>query len=345
MQDCIAETVRERLDDVRIHKLIDGAVIFETACGFDRLNFFCFNNILEVINIIPVSKNRGTADGMNKDIMRHIDAVSGRAAGDYSNRAAGKTRSFRVVFSEENRPAAVDGGIRAEAEAFIAREWGLRVNRSRPDGEFWFLRRSEGFSVFLRRLTRRPSWEKSLHPGELPPPLAWMLCRLAGLQNGGKAADPFSGYGAIPHEALRHFPLSFFYAADKSAEAVSRTTNKLRGIRAGVWSARRADIRGFPAITGEGALDAIITDPPWGKYKQPGTQSTAGTPDEPLDELYRSMTSVFAKVLKKGGKAVALLSGETPAELLQHEELEITGRIPILLSGRKAVIYILRKTG
>ena len=52
MQDVIEEVVRERLSDVSVVKLHDGAIVFETDCSYDRLNFFCFNNIFAVIDIL-----------------------------------------------------------------------------------------------------------------------------------------------------------------------------------------------------------------------------------------------------------------------------------------------------
>lgn len=335
LKDVVAGVIRERLDDARIHRLLDGAVLFETACSYDRLNFFCFNNIFAVISVME--------DGGGKDgdfPLRHMKAAQGmRSIPDADAVRAGssgkKPRSFRVLCFRENRPAAAGEKIRAETESFIARKWGLAVNRSRPDGEFWFLRRSEGFSVFMRRLSRRPSWEKSLHPGELPPPLAWTLCRLAGLEKGGRAADPFCGYGAIPHEALRRFPVARFYAADSDGAAAAFTKNRLRGIREGSWSVRRAGAASLHEAVEENTLDAIVTDPPWGIYKKT---------EQPLDELYRSMFRSFAKALKSGGRAVILASREMFEELPGGEGLfEIEGKIPILLSGRKAAIHILRK--
>ncbi|MDR1419741.1 MAG: methyltransferase [Treponema sp.] len=334
LKDFAADIIRERLDDVRIQRLLDGAVLFETACSYDRLNFFCFNNIFTVISVM---EDGGTDDGFPG---RHMKAVQGMCAiPDADAVRAGisgkKPRGFRIVCSRENRPAAMGERIRAETETFIARKWGLEVNRSRPDTEFWFLHRSEGFSVFMRRRSRRPSWEKSLHPGELPPPLAWTLCRLAGLEKGGRAADPFCGYGAIPHEALRRFPVVHFYAADSGAKEAAFTKNRLRGVREGSWSVRRAGAGSLPTAAGENTLDAIVTDPPWGVYKKT---------EQPPGELYRSMLRSFAQALKSGGRAVILASRETFEEIPGREGLfEIAGKIPILLSGRKAAIHILRK--
>jgi hypothetical protein len=95
---------------------------------------------------------------------------------------------FRGIFSLENVPSPLSGKLRNQAEAFITWESGLRVNRSLPDTEFWFLlRREDGGSrdgpggasqsggsgprlgLFMKRLTRHPSFDRSLLRGELPP--------------------------------------------------------------------------------------------------------------------------------------------------------------------------------
>jgi len=52
LQNLIADVIKERLSDVKIHKLLDGAVLFETVTDYDKLNFFCFNNIFAVIDVI-----------------------------------------------------------------------------------------------------------------------------------------------------------------------------------------------------------------------------------------------------------------------------------------------------
>jgi len=50
--ELIAELVRERIPGTVIHRLLDGAILFETSLGYDKLNFFCFNNIFAVIDLM-----------------------------------------------------------------------------------------------------------------------------------------------------------------------------------------------------------------------------------------------------------------------------------------------------
>ncbi|MDR2517459.1 MAG: methyltransferase [Spirochaetaceae bacterium] len=332
LAEAVKEVVLSRLDDARFIKLLDGAVIFETSRTYDRLGFFCFNNIFAVIDI---RERRGGLAALET----HLGLVhtTGEAGREIITKNSKNIRSFRIVTSLENRPAAVEGAIRSGAERYIARCSGLALDRANRGAEFWFLYRSEGFSVFMKRLTRRASWEKSLRPGELPPPLAWMLCRLANIGPGDTVLDPFSGSGAIPFQALKHFPPASVIAADISAEAIRRTRKKL----AAAAPARRVilckDVAELAAALGEKSVTKIVSDPPWGFFAETAL---------PLEQFYRNMTAVFSRILADEGAAV-LLSARKP-ELEQAAEtagFEITRRFSILLSGKKAGIFLLEKRG
>jgi SAM-dependent methyltransferase len=256
-----------------------------------------------------------------------------------------------VIFSCENVPAAEDEGLRHEAESYIASLSGLRVNRSKPGTEFWFLQRREG-AFFMQRLSHHGAWDKTLHPGELPPPLAWMLCWLAKPRYGEKSADPFCGYGSIAVARLRHFPPGEFFASDTDAKALAYGKGKFKGEAASALSPKchfnRIDARELARIIPPGSLDSIITDPPWGFYRKNSPAPTAA------GELYARCFKVFAGLLKPGGRMVILCGrGEKPGggpsaadELLQaadQNSFTLTRSIPILVSGKKAVIFLLEQ--
>jgi predicted RNA methylase len=343
LQGFIAEILGERLPGLKIVKLLEGALIFDTALSYDRLNFFCFNNIFQVIGM---ENCRGEGESW----------IGGALARGRGSRVIGensrKIRSFRVIFSRENVPASLSGRLRGEAEACIARESGLAVNRSRPDTEFWFLYRREGgegpdgpaktartggrggLGLFMKRLTRHPSFDKSLHRGELPPPIAWILCRLSNPKAGERVADPFCGYGSIPEARLRYFPPGEFFASDIDGGALARSRDKFREGAPHKCHFNRIDAGELNRIIPPASLDAIITDPPWGFHEKLPC---------PPEEFYTGFLAVFSGLLKAGGTGVFLCG--------RGEELRIAGEkngftlarsIPILLSGRKAGILVLK---
>jgi len=327
LQNIAADAVKERLTDAKIHKLVDGAVLFETETSYDKLNFFCFNNIFAVIDIMEEARGAGALEN-------HIKSVLCGGFGGESVIAANSRniRTFRIVFSRENTPAAVDERLRLQAEKLIKSLSGLKVNRSLPDTEFWFLCRSEGFSVFMKRLTLRPSWEKTLHKGELPSPLAWTMCRLAGPVHGGTVIDPFCGYGSIADAALKHFHIGKFIACDNDKKSADYTASRFQNRKKKDFILYRCDFAELPLLTGENSVDAVITDPPWGQYREISD-----------DNFYVKMFEVFGKLLKDGGRAVVLYA--TGGGFLQALPgcFKPENSIPVLLSGRKAVIYQLIK--
>ncbi|GHU08546.1 hypothetical protein FACS1894151_04650 [Spirochaetia bacterium] len=354
LQELTGDMIKKRLPDAVIQKLLDGAVVFTTDCSYDKLNLFCFNNIFAVIDI---DQSRGiTAEAH----IKRVCTGSGRdSADEVIAKNNKKITSFRLVCSEENQPIAVSEKIRQIAEKYIARISGLSVNRLNPDTEFWFLYRSEeanessglnshrSFSIFMKRLTRHQSWDKMLHAGELPPPFAYSLCALAELNHTDTVLDPFCGYGSIPYQALRHFPVQQFYAADKNAEAVDFTKDKLKGIDTKRFSVRRCAIESLipenialknPA---EHSISKIITDPPWGAYEQTAV---------PIGLFYKTMLAVFARLLKPDGTAIILtarnneLGDAVNAAAARQHNFNIQKMIPVLLSGKKAIITILKVT-
>ena len=335
LQEIAADVIRERLSDVKIHKLIDGAVIFETDISYDKLNFFCFNNIFALINIINNSD-----DSLENHVRKIIKFTPQRAAGNLPNDTLcnsvlntipiinnnKKIKTFRIVISNENKPAAINDKLRAEIEKIISILSGLSVNRTLPDTEFWFLYRSEGFSVFMKRLTL----SKTLHKGELPLQLTWVLCRLANLKASDTVLDPFCGYGSIPDAAIKYFHITKFITCDNDNKAVKYTKERLKKYKDTQFIF--SDFFKLPTIINK-TVDIIVTDPPWGHFKEHGD-----------NQFLQKMFEVFNKLLISGGRVVILYAKDD--EFLNNvpPSFKLQNSVPLLLSGKKAVIYCFIKS-
>jgi DNA modification methylase len=336
LQELIAKILHERLLDVAIKKLLDGAVLFETNCSYDKLNFFCFNNIFAVGDVMEHSSSDEASSSLRAYITAILQKPLSPAAVELMAHNSKKFRTFRIVISQENQPAAIDEKLRLAAEKYIAKLSGLKANRSGPDTEFWFLYRSEGFSLFMKRLTLRSSWEKSLHPGELPPPLAWMLCHLGNLKYSDIVLDPFCGYGSIPHAALRHFHITRCIACDSEKKAVAYTASCFRK-RSDQLNLYTADFHSLVATLPQKSIDVIVTDPPWGDYRE-------NQPD-----FYQEMFNVFDTLLKENGRMVILGARTDDAAYMPlinaaKKCFTLQKHIPILLSGKKAAIFCFGRT-
>jgi predicted RNA methylase len=323
-QDYIAELVKERLADAVIKKLLDGAILFETECTYDKLNFFCFNNIFAVINVLE-------NPGSGKPLETHIKKILGRPSSIISENNS-KIRSFRIIFSMENKPTTVNEASKQEAENFISRTSGLKIDRSNPDTEFWFLYRREGFSLFMKRLTRHASFENTLHPGELAPQLARLLCRLSNPKHTDVVIDPFCGYGSIPEQRIKRFPLKKFHAFDIDKKPLAVAKKKFTEKQP--CEIRQGDIYSIFDALPRSEADAIITDPPWGMFRET---------EVPLQKFYEDMVGIFSQLLKAGGLAVVLTAKQE--EFRQAVEktpaFSLTRTIPVLVSGKKAAVFVL----
>jgi tRNA G10 N-methylase Trm11 len=148
-------------------------------------------------------------------------------------------------------------------------------------------------------------------------------------------ADPFCGYGSIPAERLRRFPPAEFFASDIDGASLKIAKNKFRGDTAHHCTFNRCDAVDLPRFIPPASLDSIITDPPWGFYR-----------DQPIGDLYTRSFGIFSRLLKPGGRAVLLCGrgGEAEAAAGQNG-FSISRCIPILLSGKKAAVYVLIESG
>ena len=352
LQNIIADVIKERLrnNEVKIHKLLDGAVLFETDATYDKLNFFCFNNIFAVISVLeyPLAEAQRHKERKELILENCINQIINKKIKFNENiikNNSKKFNTFRIVVSDENVPASISEKLRTEAENFIAKLSGLKVNRSLPDTEFWFLYRNEdnnkqNFSIFMKRLTIRPSWEKTLHKGELMPPLAWVLCRLAGIKHSDTVLDPFCGYGSIPEAAFKYFHITKFIACDNDSEAAKYSTARFKKQKnaSGVdcddkFKFYKTDFCELPMLLKGITIDAIVTDPPWGHFKEISE-----------DLFLPKMFETFDKLLKDGGRAVVLYKNDEKFKNMISASFELHEQVPILLSGKKAVIYTLKKT-
>jgi tRNA (guanine6-N2)-methyltransferase len=179
----------------------------------------------------------------------------------------------------------------------------------------------------MKRLTLRSSWEKTLHKGELPPPLAWALCRLANLVHGDTVLDPFCGYGSIPDAALKHFHINKFIACDNNREAALYTKTRFNKRKKDDFVFFENYFSALPSLAAEKSVDAIVTDPPWGDYREINKST-----------FYKEMFDVFHKLLKIGGRIVLLCANNDDFLNEAPDVFQLENRTPILLSGKKAVI-------
>jgi tRNA (guanine6-N2)-methyltransferase len=322
----VRSALEERLPGARIELALDGLLTFQSgrdAAAVRGLPFF--NNSFLVLTTFPgLGAQRGeeVLDEMLGDALRD---------GDLASRLPRHLKgTFRLVTSWSNALTAVDRELLEKVEGRIAASGRLRPHRGRPDLELWLSYRSEGYGFLLLRLTRHTAHEKVLDKGALRPELAWMLCWLSEPREGELMLDPFCGSGAIPLMRAAQFPRGLVLASDLDAALVEKLKAKVKeGDLKRRVVVRQGDARQLSRYE-DGSIHKIVTDPPWGSF-----QELAAGPEA----FYREVLTELERVLAPGGLLVILLA--RGAQL--PTTLELVESWPILVSGKKAEVYKLRK--
>lgn len=245
-------------------------------------------------------------------------------------------RTFRLMLSDENRLVAGDKRLRHHLALAVAQAAGLRLSPRGADAEFWVIRRRSGWAFLAKRITTRVQTERDLEKGELRPELAYLLCLMSEPDEADVFLDAFSGSGAIPR-ARTAWPYKLIFALDRDdakVRAIRRATARYAGSRSRKGSrliARVADARHLTMI-GDGSIDKVVSDPPWGFFDQSEDFSYP---------FYRDVVRELVRVTKPGGIIILLLGDESLAERLVERftpSLKCQSKPNILLSGRKAVV-------
>ena len=142
---------------------------------------------------------------------------------------------------------------------------------------------------------REPMKKPAFHPTTLKPKLARLLINLSRAKKGETLLDPFCGTGSILVEAgiLGIKPTGI--DMDKEMIKGSRKNTAFYGVRA---SLIEGDATKLIRTLNANSVDAIATDPPYGRSTRIGAKN--------IHVLYKDFLSSAHKILKKG-RFVALL--------------------------------------
>ncbi len=326
----VKQALEATLPDAKIALLLDGLIAFESNANSNLIQDLPF-----VTNSFYVIKSFPRASATISDLAMNI--VDDRSLRMNLPLPHHPRNTFRIVTSEANQLVQIDNAIMQTIEQRVSGKTGLRPNRAKPDFEFWLSQRSEGYGFFAFRLSHHKAYDKTLQKGELRPELANILCRLSEPMPNELFLDPFCGSGAIPIQRAKFFPKGLVIASDIDEQRVSSLKARIKELQL----TKRAVVRRADALNLEryeaGSIHKIVTDPPWGHFKEMSI---------PIVEFYAKMLEEFDRVLRPGGRAV-IVTGETLALENNLERfassLILVERFNILLSGKKACVYVVNK--
>jgi hypothetical protein len=132
-------------------------------------------------------------------------------------------------------------------------------------------------------------------PASLRPALAAAMVTLTDPAPDDVFVDPMAGAGTILLERAAVGPFAELHGGDINGEALAAMQENLRGVRGRIvtsrWDARRLPLE-------DGSVDKVAVNMPFGK--QVGDEAR-------LPELYREVLAEIARVLRSGGRLVALV--------------------------------------
>lgn len=325
-QAMIRSVVERTLPKVSIERMEDGIVLYRTSATVEQVQALrFFQNTFAVITML---------DDVSVDdaVIPIIKAVRDDAELEKSITAVvGKTKqSYRVIASVQNEPVAIPPLWKEKLEKIMSSVPFLSPGSANANLTFWVLARSEGFGFFGLRLTKRE--EAPLSKGELRPEIAHLMCALSNPKPSDIFLDPFAGSGAIPVARAKMSSYKKIIAGDKDLASVQLLKKKLPFAKnVELFS---ADVIALDGVA-DASVDAIVTDPPWGKYDT--------SVDLPV--LYSGMLTAFRRVLKPGAHAVVLTSrdGVFETALQAAEGFRVMEAHDVLISGQKARIHLGQK--
>lgn len=309
LEEVAESALKKALPDVNVDRAGEGFILFETSATHDQLRSLrFFNNVFAVISWQEELSAHEPLKVLASAVRNDLEV------GERLQGIVPKGGSFTVMASVANQPASIPHFVLEKLEKMLCAVGRFTVDRQDPRLTFWLLARREGFGFLGLRLTRG---EPALPQGALRPELCHLLCLLSDPKPTDVFLDPFCGSGAIPLERTV-FPAKEIWAGDTD---IAKTKHH-PSVRV-----TRMDALRLEQFENE-SIDVIVTDPPWGLF-QPGT------PD------LRVMLDTFERVLKPEGRLVLLLG--RAMELPPHPGLNVIAQHPILVSGKKAMVWRLAK--
>ena len=218
----------------------------------------------------------------------------------------GETFSVRVkqIKGSFIRPTRME---RLIGKVIFERNSGAKVDLTNPDRRFRAIVTKDSCVVgeVLASIDRGKFWDRKPHkkpffyPGAISPDIARAIVNLCEIRTDNLVLDPFCGTGGILLEAgmIRARVLGI----DVQESMVRGADLNLRS-HGFEYQLASGDACNLPLK--DGSIDAVVTDPPYGR--------SAVVMAESVESLYKNALLEIYRVLKRGGRAVVISDFELP---------------------------------
>jgi len=326
----IKKLLPQNINDVKILKTLDGAILYESNCDIEKIKKIrYFNNSFLVLK--KFENQTGSSNMLNK-MLEDTIATNFKLINKNILHLNNK-KTFRIFTSFENKLTSVNNILLSKIEKIIEQNLHLKKDIKNPDCEFWYLWRSENIGFFMLRITYNKS---KLEKGELSPELANILCLLSNPKADDVVLDPFAGSGAIPIERTKICKFKGIFALDKDQKIVQKLKAKIKKIRnKKIQKSFFVKEKNFFDTNFEDEFfNSIITDPPWGFFEK-----IEGN----IENFYTKILEKSFPILKKNGQLILLTARKNEFEncIKNFGKFKILEKYDILVSGKKCGAYVI----
>lgn len=299
----------------------DSALVFESSTRIDSASRIPYaNNVFVVLASTP-----------RKSVAQSIRRLVPKVERIDFPRAKGQDRGFRIMAQIDGRLTPIDQPVRRELEREIAVFTQSQVQAKGSCREYWVVGRKNLDELLLCLRLPKPK-RRQERKGELAHELSRILIAASAPDPSDRFLDPFAGLGALVIARLESPFTSICYSDIALRSLAGKLPRKLK-------SDRRVRLMAEDALSlssiGDGEIDVIVTDPPWGEFDQVpmGYQS-----------FVRGMTESFDRVLHPSkGRFVILSSRRQSGTLttsLTSRSFKIHATHGILVNGHPASVIV-----
>lgn len=310
-EELVPLIIRDKHKDVEIIDIFNGAVIYKTSSLKNIINMPFLNNNFFVHKYAKETNINSFINQLSRISLKKANYKSG----------------FRIVISDQNNLISIDNKLLSKLENKIASETGNYVKRNNPNIEYWILKRSEGFILFMERINKHKSFDKQLKKGELRSDLCYFLNYLSNPEATDIYLDCFCGSGALIKNRIKINKFNMIFGVDIKQSNIKqlRLEYKQNNI---IFK----NIDFFVNKFEDGFIDKIVTDPPWGIYENV----------KDIDAFYQKLIYESERILKDNGRLIVLTACKETMKNIKTE-LILINTYNILVSGKKARVYFFQK--
>lgn len=318
----IKKALASYLPDARIEFHSDDLVLFTTATDHKKVGAIpFFNNSFSHIKQFSSSNMTAIESQLNWAIDRNtfIEELI-KFFGD-------ERLKFRLVFSKNNQTIKVDSKLSMLLENRIISSTNLRLHKTLPDFEIWFMEKREGYGICGIRISKHADYQEVLEKGELRGELAYLMNFLSEPNENDIYHDPFCGNGSLPISRAKCFRYKQIVAADIDLTRINKKIINFKN-----FEIKQIDfINNFDKLGQK--FNKIVTDPPWG----------ISTELMNADSFYYNIVNNLSESLVPKGLAVILTAQTEIFEKLTLQKFEIEERYKIYVGGKEAMLFKARK--